>query len=390
MIVSCQRLFHPPLDSTLLRTLCLLLLTSVYAIPAWGQQPEVPCFWRPTSLSAPWIGPGVPCLEAVARVEGEDYAFAALAVSDDDVLYAARPFAGQVLRMEDTDGDGLPETSSVLIDNLHMPTQLAWYANALYIVDGDRILRWQDETLETLVSSDDLDGAPLARTALTIGVATELGDEAQLYFATESCLTCTDSILHTGVVWRVLLDEDDPQPVAHNFAHVTALAIHNDMLYVLDNREGRAPDALFRISEVNTDFGPSRCLEAGECEDMQQPLVTFPVGGNANALMGYSSDVLPAYSGGMFVTLSGSYEGGAVTGYQVVWVSHSGEILSLIPSDPQPNAGQEFTPHYLNTHDVGFFPRRPLDLAINSLGWVYVSVSGGSILAIRPQSEYVY
>ena len=72
------------------------LLVAV-VIPAQGQpqQPDVPCYWRPTSLDKPWIGPDIPCLEEVvpAGLDGE-LAFTSLAAAPDGTLYAARPLAG--------------------------------------------------------------------------------------------------------------------------------------------------------------------------------------------------------------------------------------------------------------------------------------------------------
>ena len=32
----------------------------------------------------------------------------------------------------------------------------------------------------------------------------------------------------------------------------------------------------------------------------------------------------------------------------------------------------------------GFFPQRPLDVAVTEQGWVYISIGGGRILVLRP------
>jgi len=39
----------------------------------------------------------------------------------------------------------------------------------------------------------------------------------------------------------------------------------------------------------------------------------------------------------------------------------------------------------MNYRGSGFFPQRPLDVAVSERGWVYISISGGRIIAMRPK-----
>jgi hypothetical protein len=45
-----------------------------------------------------------------------------------------------------------------------------------------------------------------------------------------------------------------------------------------------------------------------------------------------------------------------------------------------------YTVEQMNYRGSGLWPHRPLDVTVNAWGWIYISVGGGRILAIRPQS----
>ena len=55
-----------------------------------------------------------------------------------------------------------------------------------------------------------------------------------------------------------------------------------------------------------------------------------------------------------------------------------------MPARPDESPTSDFTLEQMNYRGSGFFPQRPLDVAVTEQGWVYISVGGGRILALRP------
>lgn len=374
------------------------LLVAV-VIPAQGQpqQPDVPCYWRPTSLDKPWIGPDIPCLEEVvpAGLDGE-LAFTSLAAAPDGTLYAARPLAGEVWAFTDSDGDGLPETPHLWAEGLTLPNALYWdwQASALYVAGGPHIYRIEDGVVTTLV--DDLPAGPGYWTGgLTKGVID--GDEARLFVGTgAACDTCETGDSGRGAVWSFALDGSDGRIEATGFRQPADLTFADSFVWVLDS----APASLFDtpdLDEVNRlsvggDFGFPRCFGADtrpECADSISPTVVLPTGSTPLGLSGYPFDTIPSLTGSLLLALAGSTGQVELRGYTLAQAGpETGEVNILIPqTNNQPGFD---TTDELNYRTVGFYPARPYDVAVSPLGWVYISLSNGRILAIRPQSEVVY
>src|SRR5690606_6807251 len=125
------------------RSLILLIALTAFALmPAEAQELTVPCWWRDTDLSQPWISADIPCLEEVINdpMLGE-LAFTALAAAPDGSLYAARPLAGEIWRLVDTNDDWLPDTPELVADGLTLPNGLVYAGDALYVSGGANLYR---------------------------------------------------------------------------------------------------------------------------------------------------------------------------------------------------------------------------------------------------------
>ena len=74
--------------------------------------------------------------------------------------------------------------------------------------------------------------------------------------------------------------------------------------------------------------------------------------------------------------LSGDYNHLELRGYQVMIADPAaGTYTSLMPTRPDDNPNTDFTsPVAMNYRGSGFFPQRPLDVAVSEQGWIYVSV----------------
>lgn len=375
--------------------LLMLALLALGVFPAGGQpqQPDVACYWRPSSLDKPWVGPDIPCLEEVtpAGTEGE-LTFTALAAAPDGTLYAARPLAGEVWALTDTDGDGLPETPALAVSGLTRPNGLAWFDDALYIAAGSEIAMLRAGELRLLVA-DLPAGAGLWTGGIAVGSRGE--GEARIYVGTgAACDTCETDETGRGAVWSFALDGSDGKIEATGLRQPAALAFLDGELWVVDSAPASAFDQPW-LDEINrltpgADFGFPRCLGTaiGDCAGVTPPVFALPTGSTPLALAAYTSDILPAFTGSFLVALSGSTGQVELRGYTFAQASPAtGALTVLIPqTTDQPGFT---TTDELNYRTVGFYPARPYGVAVSGLGWVYLSLSNGRILAIRPQSEIV-
>jgi len=374
------------------RTVFLIGVTSLFALFAVeGLAQDVPCIYRPTYVDQPWIHPDLACLEEVINdpAAGE-LGFTALAVAPDGTLFATRPLAGEVLALIDTDGDLLPDTARVIASGLTLPNGLTYADGALYIVGGSHIYRWQDEMLDILVSD-----VPSGSGFWTGGIAVR----DRIYISTGApCDFCVPDDPTRGAVLSYALDGSDRRIVATGLRSPADLAFFGDDLYVLDS----APDGLLgtpELDELNrvtdgADFGFPHCTgavddDSADCTGVTPPVTTFPTASVPSGLAVYDSDTLPMISDSLLVVLSGSQHDLELRGYMVDAVrfdeagAHAEIVIPFQMPPAPPYYHEMLSIEEMNYHGSAFFPNRPLDVAVSAEGWVYLSISGGRILALR-------
>jgi hypothetical protein len=99
----------------------------------------------------------------------------------------------------------------------------------------------------------------------------------------------------------------------------------------------------------------------------------------------FRGDWNPALQGKLLVVLSGAYNSLDLRGYQIVVVDPAaGTYEPFMPIRPDDNPNTITNPEDMNYRGSGFFPHRPLGIAITEQGWIYISESGGRILVLRP------
>jgi glucose/arabinose dehydrogenase len=376
----------------------LILLGFALVLPVRAQSPdvEIPCFWRETSLTKPWIGADVPCLEEVIwdRAAGE-LAFTGLAVSPDNTLFAARPTTGEVFAIVDTNDDLLPDTPRLVAEGLARPNSLAYHEGALYIGGEGHIYRLAGSEISVLVA--DL---PAGTGFWTGGIAIA---HDRLYVGIGApCDRCVPEDPARGVILSYALDGTDRQIVARGLRHPAGLAFDGESLWTVDSAPDGSDahadhDEVNRIVE-NAHFGWPYCIGVDNqpdlsnfaCDEATAPLLTLPSGSRPLAIAAYTSQTLPALTGTLLVALSGSHNQLDLRGYQVIAVEPGSppSYRSILPADPAGETGLSVAE--INRRGVGLWPHRPLGLAINDWGWVYISLSGGRILAMRPQALNPY
>ena len=96
---------------------CILLGSSQQNLRA--QSNLSPCDQRPHLIDPPWVDATYYCAELVIHDEsGGEMGFTSLAAAPDGTLYATRPMSGEVLALQDSDVDGLPDMPHIVAQGL--------------------------------------------------------------------------------------------------------------------------------------------------------------------------------------------------------------------------------------------------------------------------------
>ena len=377
-----------------MRLLLVVLLVMLISVNSAGAQPSAPpsCGDRAGFLSQPWFKLGIVCLqEAYNDPSLGDLAFTSLASAPDGTLYAARPLSGEVVALTDADRDGVFDVTKTVAEGLTLPNGLDYHDDALYISGGSHIYRLNGDKLDTLV--DDL---PSGGGFWTGGIA--VGEDGRIYVATgASCDFCVQVNPARGAVLSFALDGSDRQIVATGLRQPADLAFQGGDLYVVDSAPYDLFD-MFSLDEIDrvqpgANFGFPYCVGLHNAPDMRvfdcakatPPVIALPTASTPTGIAAYRGNAAPALEGKLLVVLSGDYNHLELRGYQVVIADPvSGTYTSLMPTRPDDNPNTITSPVAMNYLGSGFFPQRPLDVAVTEQGWIYVSESGGRILVLRP------
>lgn len=380
----------------LLLLLAGLLLLAAAALADESALP--PCYARPTFRDPPWVDTQRFCSELVYETpHNEALALTALAVAPDGTLYAASPLRGEVWALRDSDGDRLPDDAQLALTGLTLPSGMDWGGDALYITGGPNIWRLPAgaQEAETLVT--DLPLLPGQWGGdLVVGAGGEL--YVSLVAPCEACdLDDAPSIL------TMAPDGSRRRVLARGLRLPTGLALRDGELWATDSvarAQAQVDDALDEINRVAPDahFGWPGCPGAQHrparpagpaCAQTRAPALTLPGGSRPFGLAHYGHDALPGLQDALLVTLHGSRHRVDLRGYALAVINFDARGNPLAPEVilPQQRADRVdsfFTVAVMNYRGSGFWPERPLDVAVSPEGWLYVSMTGGRILALRP------
>ncbi len=413
-----------PLQVVGMLTAALLLFAGAGAQAqgsAQAQSDVQACTNRPTYRREPWVVGAHYCLEDVLiDPSGGVLSYTALATAPDGRLFAARPLAGEVYTFDDGDGDGLPETPRLLLGGLTLPNALVWHADALYIAGGTHLYRWSGDAVSGAGELRPLvDDLPAGAGFWTGGLA--VGEDGRLYVGIgAACDACVSADALRGTILSFAPDGADRRVVAAGLRQPAGLAFHAGSLWVVDTARDGALAAFgrdSRLDELNRvplepdnapldnappHFGFPFCIgmdnspdtgadlngQQFDCAAALPPALALPTQSTPVALASYSSDTLPRLTNTLLVALYGEY-GTPVVQYLAVALVRFDD--AGMPADWQliiPEAADPGFPpitlEALNLQLSGFYPQRPLGLTVSAQGWVYVSVSSGRILALRP------
>lgn len=395
------------------RLLWLLLLYLMLGAPlaSLAQTLDLPpCHLRPTVINGELYADNRRwCPENVVHDQQiEPLSFTALEVAPDGALYATRPLSGMVMVIKDSDGDELPDKMETFAEGLTLPNGLAYHSGDLYVSGGANIYRIsQTGAVDTLV--DDLpSGTGFATGGITIG------DDDRLYVAVGApCNNCEFAEAERGAILSMNLDGSDRQVFASGFRNPADLAFYRDQLWTLDSAprqtERNALDELNRL-QAGGWYGFPYCLgvdtvniesEARNCSDSIAPAMQFGSGAAPISLAAFPHDLLPGTKDTLIVVLSGDPSQVDFVGYKVIMITYDEAdqplgatvILPFLYEGGRqaylPYRGQGlFWEQFIHLSELGFgiYPQQPLAVAVSPQGWIYISITGGRIIALRPRS----
>lgn len=395
--------------------LLILLLASVWISAQENEFDQARCYERPLHIEQPRSYPYLWCLELIFQdTSSPTLSFSALTVSDDGTLYATRPLYGELFAFDDTNGDGLPDSPRLIADGLTLPNGLDWHDGMLYVSGGKNIYRVNPDDGQVDVLVDDL---PFEGGLWTGDVIVAPDD--RLYVGTSAlCDDCLPDHPKQGAILSFDLDGDDPQIMAQGFRQPQGLAWIDDALWVTDTAprsflsatetESGWLDEINRI-ETGEHYGFPYCVgdnrpyvESSEfdCDDSILPAIQLPTQSNPVAVILYEVDTLP-FNEQLLVALGGSSQAVDVRGHQIIaltvdeaWQPTQIEIVvpykatgntirRIVPYQPGTRPFDIQIQNQINDDGDGIWPHFVLDMTLNPEGWLYISMSDGTIVVIR-------
>ncbi len=397
-------------STALLFTFFVLALAAVGTIQA--QQRELgKCSERPHVITgALFVDYLRWCVETVIdNSEIEPLSFTALETAPDGSIYATRPLSGKVMVIRDSDGNGLPDAMTTFAEGLTLPNGLAYRGDDLYVAGGSRIYRVSTEGEVSIIVSDLPSGTGYPTRGLVIG------EDNRLYVAIGApCDHCEYVDRERAAILSMRLDGSDRRVVASGFRLPADVEFYRGRLWTLDsaprNYRHGALDELNLVEEGGL-YGFPFCLgndqrhldaDNVDCGESIAPSVLFGAGAVPMSLAAYPYDTLTGTADTLIVVLSGEPTQVDLVGYKIVMLNFDafnqplGATLLLpyrIESGRQayvPYDGEGFFfRQYITLNELGWgiYPQQPLAVTVNNKGWIYISLTGGQIIALRPANE---
>lgn len=381
----------------------------LYGHTIFAQQPELgDCTERPTVIQdGLYVDHLRWCVEGIVHDPTiEPMAFTALEVAPDGTLYATRPLTGQVMAIRDTNNDFFPDTMETFATDLILPNGLVYHDDMLYVSGGANIYRIDAEGRVTII----VDDLPTGEGFWTGGII--VSDDNRLTIAIGApCENCEFEPSERGLILSMALDGSDRQIVATGFRNPADVEFYRGVLWTLDTSpRGVDTGALDELNKIETDgwYGFPYCLgnetvnipsDDIQCEDAVRPHLLFGSSATPRSLVAYPYDTLPGTEDTLIIVLSGDPTQVDFNGYKVVMVNFDENNqplgLTLLMPFRKDSGKQAFEPYtedgYHARHIItlseqgwGLYPQQPLAVAVNSQGWIYLSITGGRIVALRP------
>jgi glucose/arabinose dehydrogenase len=310
-----------------------------------------------------------------------------MAIGPDGQLYVAERGANRVIRLPDTDRDGLADSVEVVAGELNAPSSLAFYQDgSLYVGLTARILRFSAPNAAGVFQQQEtiIDGLPAqghnTRTLLFSP------DWTSLFVSIgSSCNVCEEEDSRRAAIVRYNPDGSGEEIYATGLRNAVGITFRPGTNELWATNNGRdmlgddlPPETVYQVI-AGGDYGWPHC-HAGRivdpeygsdqaCAGVEKPAVEIQAHSAPLGLTFYSGDRFPAeYQGELFVALQGSWNRSTPTGYKVVRIPMDG---------PTPGPAQDFATGWLVENSSW---GRPVDVITGTDGALYISDDGAGII----------
>ncbi|MGJ3239452.1 MAG: PQQ-dependent sugar dehydrogenase [Anaerolineae bacterium] len=394
----------------------MLILSIFIGLSGWlsiEAQTLPPCAERDYITDFPRVITHFWCRELPYPAESDNgRTYSALLIADDGTFYATHPHRGELVRLLDNDGDGLPDDERVLADDLRYPNGLTLIDETLYIIGDGVLYAWRDEQLTLLT-----DALPGGRGFMARGIA-QVDD--QLYIGIPApCDACVGEDARHGTILRLNADGSDPTVIAQGLRYPAGIVYYDGALWVTDIAPEGVPVTTF-YDEINRldltsdhipHFGFPHCIGGDntptgigefDCAEASAPALTFRSHSSPIALTHYGQEAFPNITDSLLVTLLGSNQNRFIAGHAIVairatdqgyafeTVMPADDVATPIPARFTSANGRNITldnAEFVNNQAGGIFPAMPYDVTVSPQGWLYISIHNRGIYVLRPLSN---
>ena len=295
----------------------------------------------------------------------------------------------RITLLRDTNGDGIPEVRTVLLDHLNSPFGVALVGHDLYVANTDAIVRYPYQDGQTKITDPgtkltDLPGGPIDHHWTKSMVASP--DGSKLYVGVGSNSNITENGIgaeyERAAVWEVDRASGAHRIFASGLRNPTGLAFEPEtskLWAVVNERDEIGPDLVpdyltsvkdggfygwpysYYGQHIDPRVEPQRpdLVAKAIVPDYALSSHVAPLG----VAMYNGTELPPNYRGGAFVSEHGSWDRTPLNGYKVVFVPFSGGK----PSD----LAQDVVTGFLDANDHA--RGRPVGLAIDRTGGLLIA-----------------
>jgi glucose/arabinose dehydrogenase len=253
-----------------------------------------------------------------------------LALGPGGAVFVTLSDGGAIVRLVDTDGDGVADARSTVRSGLSYPSGLAFRGDTMYFAEQTAVRRLDPGATTPVTLIPNLPGGG----HITRTIA--FGPDNLLYLAIGSSCNVCDDALPRAAVTRYNLNGSNPHTFATGLRNSVGLAFHptTGELWANNNDRDNLGDDLppehLNILRDGKWYGWPQCYLPGkanpeypsaDCSSVEPPALTFQAHSAPLGLAFYTGAMFPAeYQGDAFMTYHGSWDRSEPTGAKVVRV----------------------------------------------------------------------
>jgi glucose/arabinose dehydrogenase len=313
-----------------------------------------------------------------------------IAFGPDGHLYVADRGNNRIVALPDADRDGKADELRVFAEDLNQPHNLVYYEGAWFVGVPSGVVRLEDTDGDGVADQRAtlIDDYPTSGNHRTRTVAF-LPDGRMVVSIGSSCNVCEEEDPRRAAV----LIYDGPQATgerlfARGLRNAVGLAVHPQTGELWATNNGRdlmgddVPPDTVDIVRDGADYGWPRC-HAGDvvdpefggpdaCDGVTQPVARIQAHSAPLGLAFYTGETFPGdYQGDLFIAYHGSWNRSEPTGYKVVRLPvRAGEVAGPI---------EDFAVGWLD-QETDRASGRPVGLAVGPDGALYVSDDKGGFI----------